>query len=65
MDQDVIKPLASFLEQFRGLGDGLVEEKRVRTLVDSLGLMLNVMEQSQTSIDIVNRLSCSSWTPTG
>ena len=55
VEQDVITPLATLLEQFRGLGSKLVEEKRVRTLVDSLGLLWNVMEQSQTAIDIFNR----------
>ena len=47
--------MATLLEQFRGLGSKMVEEKRVRTLVDSLGLLWNVMEQSQTTIDIFNR----------
>ena len=41
--------------QFRGLGSKLVEEKRVRTLVDGLGLLWNVMEQSHTTIDIFDR----------
>jgi len=55
VEQDVITPLASLLEQFRGLGSNLVDEKKVRTLVESLGLLWNVMEQSQTAIDIFNR----------
>jgi len=52
--QDVITPLASLLEKFRGIGSQ-VEEKRVRSIVDALGLMWNVMEQNQTAVDIFNR----------
>jgi len=55
VEQDIITPLASLMELFRGLGNNVVEERRMRTLVDSLGLMWNIMEQSQTATDIFNR----------
>eukprot|EP00092_Neocalanus_flemingeri_P019706 GFUD01021342.1.p1 GENE.GFUD01021342.1~~GFUD01021342.1.p1 ORF type:complete len:636 (-),score=251.17 GFUD01021342.1:183-2090(-) len=55
VEQDILTPLASLMEQFRGLGSEVVEERKMRTLVDSLGLMWNIMEQSQTATNIFNR----------
>jgi len=55
VEQDIITPLASLMLQFRILGSAVVDEKRMRTIVDSLGLMWNMMEQSQTATNIFNR----------
>jgi len=54
VEQDIITPLASLMGQFRILSK-VVDEKRIRTIVDSLGLMWNMMEQSQIATDIFNR----------
>ena len=55
VEQDIITPLASLMLQFRILGSAVVDEKRMRTIVDSLGLMWNMMEQSQIATNIFNR----------
>jgi len=53
--QDVITSVTSLLETFRVVGNQQVEDKKIRIMVDAFGLMWNVMEQSQTAVNIFNK----------